>query len=409
MMTSRERVLAAIAHKEPDRTPIDFGSMRSTGIMAVAYHHLREYMGVAGETIRIYDVGQQLAEPEAEILERFQVDVLDVVRTRQPAHPDGGEWQPFDLVDLLQLPHEHIPAEVPASFKFQPDGEGGLAMMNEDGQIQAKKPKDSFYFDPVLHPLAEAETTSDIERLWPAHSPSQEELDKLRDRAKYLRENTDKALLLGFGGNILEAGQGLRGWEQFMIDLAMGESFTEYLLDKMAEQSVENLTRVLDTVGPYIDVIQMGDDLGTQAAPQVSPATYNEKLFPRHKKIYQVVHAHPTDVHVFLHSCGCIRPYIPKLIEAGVEILNPVQTSATGMDPSELKNEFGKDLTFWGGGCETQSTLPNGTPEQVTEEVKRRMEIFAPGGGFVFNQIHNIQAGIPPENVCAMFAAAGGM
>lgn len=411
-MTSRERILTALAHKEPDRVPIDFGAMRSTGIMAVAYYHLKHYLGIADGKIRIYDVGQQLAEPERPILERFHIDALDTNRTTDPALPAADpsqardRWNSFELIDLLSKDRRIIEAEVPASFDIRPDGEGGYRIYDESGRIVSRKSSTSLYFDGCYYPLAEAQTVDDLKRLWPWEMPTKEYLASVRAHVKYLRENTDKALMLGFGGNILEKGQGLRGWEQFMIDVAMGGTFTETLLEMMTEHWIESLRLVLDSAGEYFDIIQMGDDMGTQEACQISPATYREKIFPCHKKIYQTIHDHPSHPYVFLHSCGSIEPLIPHIIDAGVQILNPVQTSAAGMEPEKLKKKYGDALTFWGGGCETQSTLPNGTPDEVAEQVKRRIEIFAPGGGFVFNQVHNVQANIPPLNVVAMFDAA---
>jgi uroporphyrinogen decarboxylase len=211
-----------------------------------------------------------------------------------------------------------------------------------------------------------------------------------------------------FGGSILEAGQGLRGWEQFMIDLAQGGPFLEALLEKLTEFHLANLARYLDAVGPCIQIIVMVDDLGTQHGLQISPQMYRRWIKPCHTRIYGYVHQHYPQIYVFLHSCGSIYPLIPDLIEAGVQILNPVQISAAGMDPVRLKREFGAHLTFWGGGCDTQHTLPCGTPAEVVAEVKRLLDIFAPGGGYVFNQVHNIQADVPPENIVAMLETARG-
>jgi len=234
---------------------------------------------------------------------------------------------------------------------------------------------------------------------------SNQRLDRLHARARSLYEETDYAILGGFGGNILEAGQFLRGWEQFMMDLAADPEFTHAMLGRLTEWHLANLERYLDAVGDHIQIIQMGDDLGTQIATQLSPAMYREYVKPCHKAIYRYVREH-SDVAVFLHSCGSIYQLIPDLIEAGVEILNPVQTSAANMDPRRLKDEFGDRLAFWGGGCDTQTVLPAATPEEIREHVRERMEIFKPGGGFVFNQIHNVQPNVPPENVVAMLDAA---
>lgn len=409
MMTSRERVLTAIAHKEPDRVPIDLGGTRVSGFVAVAYHHFRRYCGLREGKVRIFDVFAQLCETEQEILERFHIDVLDASRTLPPVPqdlPDAAAWKAFDLLDLTVTPPEPVPAEIQTSKDIRPDGEGGHLLYDEAGVLIGIKPHNSLYFYAQNPPLANAQTARDIERLWPLKLPSKEQLQLLRASARYLRENTDKAITLPFGGKILEGGQGLRGWEQFMMDLALGEPLLDALLGRLVDHYLEALQLVLNAAGEFIDIIQMVDDMGTQDACQVSPRTYRERLFPCHQTLYRAARDHPSHPHLFLHSCGGIAPLIPYLIEAGVEILNPVQTSATGMDPVKLKQEFGNDITFWGGGCETQNTLPTGTPEQVTDEVKRRIEIFAPGGGFVFNQIQTIQAEVPPENVAAMLAAA---
>jgi len=206
----------------------------------------------------------------------------------------------------------------------------------------------------------------------------------------------------GFGGNILEYGQTLRGWEKFMMDLALNQRFAEDLMDKLVEVHLKNLEVYLQAVGDYIQIIQMGDDLGTQNAPQISPDMYRELIKPRHKNIYQYVKKH-SQLFLFLHSCGAIYELIPDLIDAGVEILNPVQTSAKNMDPEKLKIEFGDKITFWGGGVDTQHVLPEGTPDEIAAQVKERIRIFAPGGGFVFTPVHNIQANVPPENMVAAY------
>jgi uroporphyrinogen decarboxylase len=189
------------------------------------------------------------------------------------------------------------------------------------------------------------------------------------------------------------------------MDLALEPKLAHALAQKLADHAVANLERYLDAVGDYIQIIQMGDDLGTQRGPQMSPAMYWEFIKPRHRQIYQYVKAH-SNLYVFLHSCGSIYALIPYLIEAGVDILNPVQISAVAMDPTRLKREFGRDLVFWGGGADTQHVLPDAKPEEVRQHVRELIEIFAPGGGFVFCQVHNIQANVPPANVVAMFEAA---
>ena len=390
-MNSRERVMAALRHEVPDRVPVDLGGMRSTGITALAYRWLKEHLGIAEGDIYVYDTGQQLAVVESSILELFGVDVVPLDLDQLLG------WQPYTLPD-------GTPARIVAGFITETVSDGSVYQL-EDGRRVCYRPSTGLYFDRIYYPLAEATTSADLEP-FPLQGYSDDELILLRDRARCLYDDTDYAIMGNFGGSILEAGQGLRGWEQFMIDLAQGGPFLEALLEKLTEFHLANLARYLDAVGPYIQTIVMVDDLGTQHGLQISPRMYRRWIKPCHTRIYGYVRQHYPQVYVFLHSCGSIYPLVPDLIEAGVQILNPVQISAAGMDPARLKREFGTDLTFWGGGCDTQHTLPHGAPEEVAAEVKRLLDIFTPGGGYIFNQVHNIQADVPPENVVAMLEAA---
>jgi uroporphyrinogen decarboxylase len=242
-------------------------------------------------------------------------------------------------------------------------------------------------------------------KLIPRPVISDEDLKFLEMRAKSLYENTDFAIMANYGGNILEAGNTLRGFTRFMMDLARGGAFVEDLIGGIVETQFSNLSLYLEAVGNYVQIIQFGDDLGMQDRPMMSRNMYQKYLMPGHQKLFQHVHQNSTCA-VFLHSCGSIYPLIPDLIAAGVDILNPVQTSAKNMDPKQLKDEFGDQITFWGGGCDTQHVLPFAGPDEVAQHVRERVEIFAPGGGFVFNPIHNIQADVPPENIISMFDTA---
>jgi uroporphyrinogen decarboxylase len=256
----------------------------------------------------------------------------------------------------------------------------------------------------VYHPLAAATTVAEIEAYDLPNIPRQE-LAWLRRQARRLCETTDKAIMGHFGGSILEAAQGLRGWERFMMDMALEPRLAEALTHKLAHHYVANLPVYLDAVGEYIHIIQMGDDLGTQGGPQMSPEMYRRIIKPCQRQVYEHVKTH-SDLRLFLHSCGSVYRLIPDLIEIGVDILNPVQISAAEMNPAQLKREFGQDIVFWGGGANTQHVLPSATPEEVREHVRGLLEILAPGGGYVFCQVHNIQANVPPENVVALFDAA---
>lgn len=391
-MNHRERVTAAIRRQQPDRVPVDLGGMRSTGIMALAYARLKEYLGITEGDIYVYDTGQQLAQVEAPILERFGCDVVPL---------DAGllvGWQPYTLPD-------GTPAKICADFRTEPDGEGGAYALDETGRRVSHRPADSYYFDAIYRPLENVSSIDELKRVYDPPPPTDEHLARLQAEAKRLFDETDYAIMGAFGGAFLEGGQGLRGWLNFMMDLAGDPAFAEALLDRMLAVYLRDVELYLDAVGDYIHLIQMGGDLGTQAGPQISPEQYYALIQPRQKALWGRIHALKPHVAVFLHSCGGIYEFIPGIIDAGCDVLNPVQTSARGMEPARLKREFGDRICFWGGGCDTQKVLPFGTPEEVYENTRRNIEIFKPGGGFVFCQIHNIQAGVPPENILAMFEA----
>jgi len=393
-MTSRERVLKAIRHEEPDRLPIDFGGMASTGIMAIAYDRLKKHLGITGGEIRVVDMGQQLAEVEPEILSLFGVDVISLGNSLGEA-PEL--WKPWKLPN-------GVACRIPAGVDLRPDEENGGWLIWENGMPMHRMSPSSLYFSEAIHPLAGLTTPEELQYV-PRPIISDEELKFLEMRAKALYENTDFAIMANFGGNILETGNSLRGFSRFMMDLAKGGAFTEDLIGGIVETQLKNLSLFLETVGNYVQIIQFGDDLGMQDRMIMSRSMYQKHIFPGHQTLFQYVHRN-SNCAVFLHSCGSIRPLIPDLIAAGVDILNPVQTSAKDMDPVQLKSDFGDQITFWGGGCDTQHVLPFATPDEIAQHVREQIEIFAPGGGFVFNQIHNIQADIKPENIVAMFDTA---
>ena len=411
-MTKRERVLCAIRHREPDQVPIDLGAMRSTGISAVAYGNLKKYLGIAAGQTHVYDVVQQLAQPEPSILDYAEADIVDLGRAFLTEESD---WKDFVLPD-------GSPAKIPFYANIEPDGSGGWLAKSEDGRIIGAMPEGAFYLSQNYFPLLDWDGRDQalLESLpelmsrvtWaafptaPWHKPlTGGHLADIRQRAKELYETTDFAIMAAFGGNLLEWGQFLCRIDRFLADLIEDPRKVEALLDKLTELHLENLEKFLDAVQGYVQVIQMGDDLGTQLGPQISPQMYRKFFKPRHKQIYERVRKR-TDIHLFLHSCGAIADLLPDLIEIGVEIINPVQTSARGMDPERLKREFGRDLTFWGGGCDTQHLLPHGTGQEIAEQVRQRIETFGRGGGYVFTQVHNILPNVPPQNIVAMVEAA---
>jgi uroporphyrinogen decarboxylase len=390
-MNHRERVTAAIRHQEPDRLPVDLGGMRSTGIMAMAYAALKEHLGIERGDIYVYDTGQQLAYVEEPIRRQFGCDVVAL---------DGGMlvgWRDYVLPDGR-------PAKICADFRTEPDGEGGEYALDESGRRVSHRPATSYYFDGIYRPLTHVTSVAELDQ-YNAPALTDEWLSILQSEARRLYEETDYAIMGAFGGAFLEGGQGLRGWDKFMMDLAGDPAFADALLDRMLDHYLRNVALYLDAVGDYIQIIQMGGDLGTQSGPQLRPKMYYDVIQPRQKALWGRIHELAPDVAVFLHSCGGIYEYIPGLIDAGLDVLNPVQISAKGMDPQRLKAEFGDRLCFWGGGCDTQQVLPFATPEEAYAHTKRNIEIFKPGGGFVFCQVHNIQAGVPPENIIAMYEA----
>ncbi len=405
-MTPRQRVLAALNHTQPDVVPVDFSGHRSSGIAAMLYPKLREALGLPSRTIYVYDPIQQLAIVDEDVLDRFGVDTIELGRAF--AHEDEY-WVDWTLPDgqACKMPIWAAPHRV----------DGAWMLKSESGRELARMPDGAIYFEQTYWPFLDDEEDLDdlagafAESMWTAYgSPpgpitsGPDGLTKLADGARRLRASTDRAILGLFGGNLLECGQFVYRIDQFLMMLAGEPARVERFLDRLVEMHLANLEAFLGAVGGQIDVICFGDDLGMQTGPQMSPQMYRELFKPRHSVLWHRA-KELADVKVMLHCCGGVRPILPDLIEAGLDAINPVQITCNGMDATELKTEFGKDLTFWGGGCDTQNTLPTASPEEVADHVRRQVEILAPGGGFVFQQVHNILAAVPPENVVAMFDA----
>ncbi len=396
MLTRRERLLITLRHEEPDRIPIDLGSMRSTGITALAYNELKDFLKINNGVVRIYDTGQQLAEPEDYILKLFGVDVLDITRSLPPCGPDRRKWKKWILP-------QGIECEVPENFNPEPDSKGGWIIKNDKGIIVSRMPPNGFYFDGVYHPLEKIKKIEEIDDYnWEAHKISDRSLEELKEKAYYLRKNTDYGLLFHSAGSIHEWGQGLRGWTNWIVDLSVRRKIAEKILEHMIEIIMYNVKRLVSILDGIVDVFGFGDDLGTQTGPQISPRIYREMLKPYHKEMYRYVRKH-SKMFVFLHTCGSIYDLLPDLIDAGVEIINPVQISAAKMNPKDLKDRFGEELVFWGGGVDTQNVLINKKPEDIVKHVKENICVFGRGGGFVFTQVHNIQPFTPPKNIVAAY------
>ena len=406
-MTSRERILTSIKHQEPDRVPVDFGATPSSGISAIAYNNLKKHLGIDPRPTKVYDVVQQLAEPDDLVLEMFNIDVVDIGRAYSSLNSD---WHEIKLADSS-------PAHYPVWFNPELKDDGIWYASDKSGQILAKMPPGATFFDQVYFPYIDGypENFKDLSHamsksMWAAFPvPPWSKVDEddfwpdLRKKTIQLRDS-GRATIIGVGCNLFEWGTFLRRMDNFLMDLILEPDKVEALLDALMENHLETLEKVCYWLGDVADFVKFGDDLGMQNGPFMSPETYRQLFKPRHTQLCDYAKKN-SKMHTFLHSCGSIYQLMPDLIEAGFEVINPVQTNTQDMDPVQLKKEFGKDVTFWGGGIETSSVLNNGTTEDVREMVLRRLEIFAPGGGFVFNTIHNILPDVPPENIVAMFDA----
>ncbi len=376
-ITSLERIRAALEHREPDRIPFDLGATHVTGIHQKAYRRLREHLGLPEREIVIEEPIQQLAKLDEDVKERLKADVDAIGPNRYAG------VRPTESVD------------------------GEYLYFVDDWGIERRMPKDDgLYYDMSRHPMAGL--------------PIEEAKARFRypdptDTSRYvgIKEKAEECFRRGrpyvLGRNapgIFETSMWIRGFEDFFADMVANRKFVEWLMDKVMEVKLKYWEIALDLVGENVLVVSEADDLGGQNGPLISPKLYRELIKPRHKAIFSTIKKRAkTKIYIFFHTCGSVRELIPDLIEAGADILNPVQVSAAGMDTRELKREFGKEITFWGGGIDTQHVLPKGTKQEITDEVKRRIDDLAPGGGFVFSAVHNIQADVPPENIMTMWEA----
>ncbi len=405
-MTSRERVLQAFEFKESDRIPVDFSGHRSSGLTASVYPKLRKALGLEEKSIRIYDPIQQLAIIDEDVLDIFGVDTIELGRAFAL---DDSDWQPWTLPDGTDC---YMPSWVNLERE-----KSRWIIRSESERIIAQMPDGAQFFEQTWYPFHENESASnDIEAamkesMWhtvaspPGPLTDGAEGEKLLARsAKKLRQSTDRAIIGLFGGNLLESGQMLYRNDIFLMNLAMDPDGIHEFLDRLTEIHLKNLERFLGAVGNSIDIILFGDDLGMQSGPQISPEMYREFFKPRHQLMWQKA-KELADVKVMLHCCGGVRELLPDLIDAGLDTINPVQITARGMEPEQLKKDFGKEIVFWGGGCDTQQILPNGSSDEVYDHVKKQIEIMRKDGGFVFQQVHNILPGVREENILAMFSA----
>ncbi len=416
MATSRERAMAALNHCETDRPCIDFGATLATGISAVVYDEAKWRLDYDTVTT-VEDIIAQNALIEPFMLDEMGGDFvyvrrfapslgIPVTRYKYSAMTSGKvAFQPElynpkmredGALELFGLPHS-----MDYLHPYRRD-EDDNSYCN---QVVCRCPKGFHSFARVFHPMKQVETIAEMEEyVFP--EMTDEEYRFYSEEARRLRETTDKAVTGIFLGNVFEMGQLYWGYEQFFVNMGVDPDMTLAFMERRTQCYLRDLEKYLRAVGEYIDVIQFNDDLGTQQSLLISPQMYRQFVKPFHKRMFQYVRQNYPHIKVFFHSCGAVYDLIPDLIECGVQILNPIQISATGMDPARLKKEYGKELVFWGGGVDTQNVLGRATPEGVRTQVEEMLSILAPGGGYVFSQVHNVNGSVPAENLIACFKTA---
>ena len=377
-MNGRQRILTTLDHREPDRVPSDLGASFVTGIHHVAYRKLRASLGLTDEVV-IADQRLGLARVDEDVKQRLDVCAGLV----GPAGPKPESWK----------------------FELHDSGDGYLFYHDEYG-IGYRSPKDGgLYFDIFDNPLRGEITVADVEAYpWP-DTDDPHRYEGIRAAAERVQRDEQRATVFrGVATGIFQLASWMRGHEQFFMDMLVDPPLANALLEKALEIKLAGWAHIFEVAGDCVDITYDSDDYGTQISMILSPDLWRELIKPRLTRLHEFIHGH-SNARVFYHTCGAVKPIIPDLIETGVDILNPVQISAVDMDTADLKREFGRDLTFWGGTIDAQHVLPTGTPAQIKAAVRERMADLMPGGGFVFSSVHNIQADVPGENVLAMWDA----
>lgn len=376
-MNSRERVLAALEHKEPDRVPFDLGGTVVSGIHVKAYRALRDYLGLPLIEPTIVDIVQQLARVDDDVMERLGVDVKNI----SPRSSSSFRIETRDMED------------------------GQYTYFYDEYQIGWRMPRvGGWYYDMFHHPLSGDISELDVEQYALPDPTDPARFAGLREIADRVIHEEQRTLVVGnISAGIFEMYLWTRGYKDGYADFIGNPTLSKKILHRYMDMQLAYWGKMFDTLGDKIDIVQMADDLAGQDNMLISPGSYRNYLKPFHKEMFDYIHSH-SSARIFFHSCGSIRKVIPDLIDIGVDIINPVQVSAAGMDSAELKREYGRDLTFWGGGVDTQRVFDeNHSPEEVREDVKRRLNDLMPGGGFVFAAVHNVQGNVPPENIMAMW------
>lgn len=414
-MNARERIRTALAHQEPDRVPLDLGSSPTTGMHVSSVYLLRQalHLDPPGTPVKVTEPYQMLGEIAPDLMDALGVDVVGLGNPNTMFGFPLGGWKPWTFFD-------GTPVLVPGDFNTQPEPNGDILMYPEGdttAQPSGRMPSGGFYFDAIVRQPAFDENNLDPADNCEEFQPvSEADLVFYEKEAERLFTQTDRAILANFGGTgfgdialvpavQLKNPRGIRDMEEWYMSTVMRRDYIWAIFEKQCEIGLENLKRIYERVGDKVSVVYIsGADFGAQNGPFISPKAYRDLYQPFHKIINNWVHEN-TSWKTFIHSCGSVVKLIPDFIESGFDALNPVQTSAVGMEAEGLAERFGDRVTFWGGGVDTQQVLPFGTPAEIKAQVRERMRIFGRGGGFVFNPIHNVQAQVPVENLLALYEA----
>jgi hypothetical protein len=412
-MTSRERAQMALEHREPDHVPLDLGASAVTGMQVDTVYQLRQSLQLdpPGTPVKVTEPYQMLGEIKPDLMEALGVDVVGLGKPATMFGFKNEGWKPWTTF-------EGTPVLVPEGFNTEPDANGDILMYPEGDESVApsgRMPKGGFYFDSIVRQPPIDESTLSVEDNLEEFGPiADEDLEYLRREAERLHTQTDKAILANFGGTAfgdialvpapwLKHPKGIRDIEEWYISTVTRRDYIYKIFERQCEIGISNLEKIFAAVGNRVTAVFVsGTDFGQQNGPFISLKSYQDLFKPFHREVNSWIHKN-TRWKCFIHSCGSVRALLPDFVDAGFDIINPVQCSAAGMGPEGLKKEFGDRVTFWGGGVDTQRTLPFGTPEEVRQEVSSRLKIFGRSGGYVFNTTHNVQARVPAENVLAMY------
>ena len=414
-MNSRDRVQMALNHQAPDRVPLDLGGSAVTGMHVSSVYQLRQALQLdpPATPVKVVEPYQMLGEIAPDLIAALGVDVAPLLGPRNLFGFRNENWKPWTTF-------EGTPVLVPEGFNTEPQPNGDILMYPEGDRTappSGRMPSGGFYFDSIVRqPPLDDESLDPADNLEEFGPISEADLAHFASEAERIYTQTDLAILASFGGTAfgdialvpapwLKNPRGIRDIAEWYMSTASRRDYVWNVFEKQCELGLANLARLHAVIGERVTAVFItGTDFGTQTGPFISPKSYRQLYQPFHKQVNAWLHTH-TPWKSFIHSCGSVSALIPDFIEAGFDVLNPVQTSATGMEAAGLKDRFGERLSFWGGGIDTQQTLPFGTPEQIKAQVKERMEIFGCGGGYVFNPIHNVQASTPIENLVALYEA----